>query len=487
MPMKLTTYQQEMLDGKHGDAKKFGMDKLVDFGEAVDAKEMVDLVLVLNCCPIYSKDRQKPETKKKLEMYDLGHGPLYDPIFAMKDAHVADETGTQAGNDPYLVQFDKVEEKGYPWNFELPGKGSFKIDPEMVADLKAGRDKLAEHGWLNWFSCQPQVNTCIPKMGEYCASSESSCAAYINTIIGARTNRESPINTVYAAYTGCLPKYGTHLDENRAAKCIVELDDETRDNIVGAGDWAALGAAIADKAENRIPAVLNLPNKLGPTAAKQIVSACSPGMNDPIMHLMGYTPESPTLEAAFKGKMPKNPERFKITMDDIVEMYRHINAIAPAPGPERAKPVDIVIFGCPVATFEEVREVARLLKGKKVKEGVMLWVQTDTANYHMAHHYGDAKIIEDAGGKIYHQTCMAMNPVRHYPQGITIATDSFKYVKLGGGFGMSWIFGNPPALVNAAVTGVFTPTARWDYWAKPQKERLASEKERPLYSQPFVD
>ena len=233
--------------------------------------------------------------------------------------------------------------------------------------------------------------------------------------------------------------------------------------------------------------MLNLPKKMGPTATKQIVSACSPGMNDPIMHLMGYTPESPTLEAAFKGKMPKNPERFTVTMDDIVEMYRHINNIAPAPGPERAKPVDIVIFGCPVATFEEVREVARLLKGKKVKPGVMLWVQTDTPNYHMAHHYGDAQIIEEAGGKIYHQTCMAMNPVRHYPQGITIATDSFKYVKLGGGFGMAWIFGNPPALVNAAVTGVFTPSARWDYWAKPRKERLASEKERPLYSQPFVD
>ena len=242
MAMKLTKHQQEMLDGKLGEAKKFCMEKLADFGEAVDSKEMVDLVLVLNGCPIYVKDRKAPEMKKKLEMYDLGHGPLYDPIFAIKDAHVADETGTQCGNDPYFVQFDKVKEKGYPWNFELPGKGSFKVDDEMVEALKAGRDKLAEHGWLNWFSCQPQVNTCIPKIGEYCASSESSCAAYINTIIGARTNRESPINTVYAAYTGCLPKYGSHLDENRAAKCIVELDDETRDNMQGAADWAALGA-----------------------------------------------------------------------------------------------------------------------------------------------------------------------------------------------------------------------------------------------------
>ena len=60
-------------------------------------------------------------------------------------------------------------------------------------------------------------------------------------------------------------------------------------------------------------------------------------------------------------------------------------------------------------------------------------------------------------------------------------------MKLGGGWDVNWIFANPPALINAAVTGVFTPSARWDYWAKPRKERLDSEKERPLYSQPFVD
>ncbi len=150
--------------------------------------------------------------------------------------------------------------------------------------------------------------------------------------------------------------------------------------------------------------------------------------------------------------------------------------------------MDIVIFGCPHATFEEVREVARLLKGKKVKEGVMLWMQTDTPTYHMARHYGDAQTIEEAGGKIYHQTCMIMTPFRHYPMPITIGTTSFKYSKLGGGFpGTSWIFGNPPALIDAAVTGVFTPSARWDYWAKPRKERLASERERPLYTKPFLD
>ena len=33
-----------------------------------------------------------------------------------------------------------------------------------------------------------------------------------------------------------------------------------------------------------------------------------------------------------------------------------------------------------------------------------------------------------------HQTCMCMAPMRHYPKPVTIATDSFKYVKLRVGF-----------------------------------------------------
>ncbi len=482
--MKLTKKQQEMLDGKQGEAKRFCMEKLVDFGQAVEATEMVDLSLVLCGVPIWSKNRRNPETLAKLNAYDLGHSPLYDPIFAMKDAHVADETGCVCGNDPYLCQIDKVDQKGYPWNFDIPGKGSFKLDDEMVRDFKAGYDKLMEHGHLPWLSCNPYLNTRIPKMGEYAASSESSAACYINTILGARTNRESPVNTCYAAYTGCLPKYGSHLDENRAAKCIVELDDEVRDNIVGMADWGALGAVIANKAQNRIMAVLNLPiNRMSSGATKNLISCASPGMNDPILHLMGITPESPTLEAAFKGKMPKDPERYKVTMDDIVEMYRYLNNLAPAPGPENAKPVDIVIVGCPHATFDEVREVARLVKGRKVKPGVQLWVQTDTPTYFMAQHYGDTKAIEDAGGKIYHQTCMAMTPFRHYPKNITIATSSFKYVKLCAGFGSegtTWIYANPPALVDAAVNGFFKPSTRWDYWSQPREKRLVSEPEQEL-------
>ena len=41
--MKLTLYEQDMLDGAHGEAKRIAMEKLVEFGVAVDAKEMAKL------------------------------------------------------------------------------------------------------------------------------------------------------------------------------------------------------------------------------------------------------------------------------------------------------------------------------------------------------------------------------------------------------------------------------------------------------------
>lgn len=48
----------------------------------------------------------------------------------------------------------------------------------------------------------------------------------------------------------------------------------------------------------------------------------------------------------------------------------------------------------------------------------------------------------------------------------------------------SSIYANPEALVNAAVTGGFKPTARWDYWSKPREMRQTNDKDRPLYDAP---
>ena len=290
--------------------------------------------LVLNWLSHLRAGSQEPAMKKKLEMYDLGHGPLYDPIFKMKDAHVADDTGTQCGNDPYSCSSTRSKRRA-TWNFELPGKGSFKVDDEMVAGLKAGYDKLEEHGWLNWFSCQPQVNTCIPKMGEYRqlspaarpTSTPSSAPAPIGNPPSTRSTPPTPAACPSTAATS------TRIGRPNASSSSMTRPGTTcRVPRIGR-PWAP---AIAEKAENRIRPCSTCPRRWADSDQADRLRLL-PGMNDPMMHLMGYTPESPTLEAAFKGKMPKNPERFTVTMDDIVEMFRHINNIAPALRPGQSE------------------------------------------------------------------------------------------------------------------------------------------------------
>ena len=105
--------------------------------------------------------------------------------------------------------------------------------------------------------------------------------------------------------------------------------------------------------------------------------------------------------------------------------------------------------------------IARAIQGKKVHPDVMMWAQTDTPSYNMAKHYGEAKIIEDAGGKIYHQTCAGMNMLsKDWGSNFTVATSSFKQIKIFGGLGHSLTFASLPELINAAVTGRYT-SSRW--------------------------
>ena len=46
MAMKLTAYEQEMLDGKHGEAKQLAMKIMLKVGEPLGAEEFVEVVSV---------------------------------------------------------------------------------------------------------------------------------------------------------------------------------------------------------------------------------------------------------------------------------------------------------------------------------------------------------------------------------------------------------------------------------------------------------
>ena len=104
--MRLSKYEKEMLEGKHGKAKQKAMENLIKFGEAVEAEEMVSIV----SAHIFAPD----STMGKIPKYDYGTGPIYEE-FAELEAKVSVLTTT----DPCFMQTDKFSESGsrvaMPW------------------------------------------------------------------------------------------------------------------------------------------------------------------------------------------------------------------------------------------------------------------------------------------------------------------------------------------------------------------------------------
>ena len=113
-------------------------------------------------------------------------------------------------------------------------------------------------------------------------------------------------------------------------------------------------------------------------------------------HLAGITPEAPTLEAAFHGHVPGE----FITFTDATrrEMYAALRN-------HKGEEIDSVILGCPHASLHEIAEIADLLRGKRVAEGVRLWVNAARTTKAGADAMGYTRVIERAGGTILCDTC----------------------------------------------------------------------------------
>ena len=99
--------------------------------------------------------------------------------------------------------------------FEIPEEGKKIVTGTNEAYRKLGAQLT--------FNCTPYLQQNVPAYGEVIAFSESSATPYVNSVIGARTNREGSNSALCAAITGMVPHYGLLLDENRKAEIQVDV------------------------------------------------------------------------------------------------------------------------------------------------------------------------------------------------------------------------------------------------------------------------
>lgn len=294
-----------------------------------------------------------------------------------------------------------------------------------------------EIGAVLTYCCTPYLETNVPRFGEVVSFSETSATAYVNAVIGARTNRESVQSSLCAAITGRVPEYGCLLAENRLGTVLVDVQARMDRDF----DYQLLGAC-TKKIGYGVPVFRGLPDDPSQEALINLGAQLNTTGAYALFHIPGVTPEAPTLAEAFGGREPERT--VAISDDDLAEVQAAISC------PEGK--IDFAMFGCPHFTIRQVAQVADLLRGRKLQ--AELWILTSTLNKELADRMGLLQAIEEAGGHLLDNTCIDQPCFRHL-EGKLGVTDSPKCAYYNQRRGLDFVIRDLTACVQAAIKGAF--------------------------------
>jgi predicted aconitase len=188
----------------------------------------------------------------------------------------------------------------------------------------------------------------IPPQGAVLAWSESSCVVYANSVLGARTNRNSSILDILSNIIGKTPLTGFLTDEGRRANWLVEVKTNKRPNP------QLLGAAIGMKVLEDVPFITGLDSFLTPRLEpatidflKEMGAACAAIGAVGLYHVENITPE-----AVDQGNNLLRPDYRTYTIDDQ-ELDALFSSYPVMWEDKQAEPRKCMI-GCPHLSLKEL-------------------------------------------------------------------------------------------------------------------------------------
>jgi predicted aconitase len=296
------------------------------------------------------------------------------------------------------------------------------------------------------------TDTCInyqtvyqPHLGEHVAWGDTGTVIYANSVFGARSNFESGPAALAAAITGRTPEYGFHLSENRKARFTVELAAKLDD----LADWGAVGKLVGEAHQDYFAVPVFHGYHRTPTAdeLKHLGAALASYGSMGMFHFVGVTPEAPSVEAALGNREPS--ERVRISDADIEKVYASYSL-----GDGDAR---LVVFSGPQQSLLEMKRLASLFDGRKVKAGSSCFVTTNGAVLAQSRTLGYAKILEDAGVTILEGVCFYilqnLSPMRQANRWTNMVSNSAKIVNIIGAHRFNTILRRTAECVEIACSG----------------------------------
>lgn len=368
MGLNLTREEQEMLDGKHGNATRKAMEIITTLGEIYGAKKLI-------------------------------------PVSSVQIAGVSYHNLGEAG----LEYLSEMAEDGRtrvlttlnPAGMDLEEWKKHGISEDFAENQQRVVDAFSRMGVITTCTCTPYLIGNLPHYGEHIAWAESSAVCFANSVIGALTNREGGPSALASALTGLTAEYGLHLQENR----IAQVGYEIQATLEATDDFGLLGESIGERTGKQIPFITGV-SKATTEELKSFCASIATYGGVALFHMEGITPNRTTEPEITEIVTQADLDAARVRLDD-----------------EDAE-IDFISVGCPHASIKEIEQIAKMLEGKTVAEGKTLWITTAKPTKDLAIKMGFYDTIEKAGAFLVSDACCAVAPLKGRFKGLM--TDSAK-------------------------------------------------------------
>ena len=411
--MELTSEEQSILAGRHGEAPRRALEYQIELGKFCDAKRFVPVTNVHMMGDIEV-------------MGDAGLAYLRDEVRLGARCVVGTTTNARC------IDFAHCAHMGQ--------------DPAEVAKERELLGCLRTMGVMTTDTCINYQTIYQPHLGEHVAWGDTGTVIYANSVFGARSNFESGPAALAAALTGRTLEYGFHLDEHRRGTFTVRLDAPLDD----IADWGAVGRIVGETHQNYYAVPVFHGYRGTPTAddLKHLGAALASYGSMGMFHFVGVTPEAPTLEAALAGREPS--EAMTITQADLERVYAGYSL-----GDGDAK---LVVFSGPQQSLLELRRLAELFSGRRVQIGSSCFVTTSDAILAQARKVGYLDVFERAGVTVLEGVCFYilqnLSRMRVANGWSNMISNSAKIVNIIGAHRFNTILRPTAACVEIACSGV---------------------------------
>ena len=414
MTLNLTTEDRALLSGGDGEATALAMRILVSAAELLRARSLVQITSAhIDGC-----------------LYHGDGGVEFAETLVAAGGQVAVPTTLNVGA------------------LDLLHPGSVRADQSKTSMARRQMDAYVSMGAQPTFTCAPYQIGHEPGVGEQVAWGESNAIAFANSVLGARTERYGDFLDACCALTGRAPLYGLHIAKNREAKVVVDVTavpGALKDQDVF---YPVLGTWLGLEIGREIPLIVGLPPTVTRDQLKALgASAASTGAVA-LFHVLGVTPEAPTLDAVISKDGPVRQIALKPDM-----VRRALGRLTTA---DAAEQIDAVAVGSPHFSITEFEALLKLIRGRCF--AIPFYACTARDTLRDLERRGDLHVLREAGVEIVADTCVVVTPI--LPEsGSVLMTNSGKFAHYGpSNTGYDVVYGSLEDCVESALTGIVVRT-----------------------------